>query len=111
MQLQDATEGASVNLYLRGLTFSFKGSEIIRLEDPDNDTIAPILIHELEHVRTLTSPLGALLTSLALRMADLRLVAVERFNNWVERMAIEGFEATATEALQAFRDTERAARF
>jgi hypothetical protein len=118
MQLQDATDKASVDLFIRSLDFDFQRAlvvglpgDILGLEVPTSGHSLPVLIHELEHVRTLMYPLDGLFISLGLRMADLRLVAVERFNHWTDKIRSSNFDVLREEAYQALFDTERAARF
>jgi hypothetical protein len=80
MLLHDATAQASVDLFLRNLSFTFPTSDLVGipggmvglLSPIDNDEALVLLIHELEHISGLTFPVGRVLSALAMRSIDLR---------------------------------------
>ncbi|MGB8131667.1 MAG: hypothetical protein WCG81_17915 [Candidatus Angelobacter sp.] len=79
MFLHDATDRASVELFLRNLAFPYPTSDMVGipggmvgLDKPYSDETLVLLMHEFEHISQLTMPLGALFTALAVRANDLR---------------------------------------
>ena len=118
MQLEDASGKASVDIFTRSLDFDFRGNlvfglpgDVLGIEAPTSRESLPILLHELEHVRTLMYPLDALFTAIGLRIADLRREAAEQFNQWADHLSPSTIEDLREEAHRALQETERAARF
>lgn len=94
MLLEDATGQASVDLFLRGLRFEFPVRDIVgipggmvRADEPYEEGTLAVLLHELEHIFTLTRPIGPIFTALAVRAHDLRNEMAAKFRRVTERFA------------------------
>jgi hypothetical protein len=88
MLLKDATNQAAVDLFLRNLSFDFPATDIVGipgdfvgLQAPHPGDKAIVFLHELEHIHSLTHPLGVLLSALGQRVLDLRNDLATRFKN------------------------------
>lgn len=117
MDLQDASEQASVNQFIRSLEFPFNRETIAGIPGAffgpsakTGDERCALLMHELEHVLTLTSPLGMFYTALALRLKDLHDNAAVRSNAWHAKIQEKIEPGTHIEALGVVEDMARAAQ-
>lgn len=88
MLLEDATRDASVEIFLRNLSFPFRSrghvgfpDGLVGLSEPDPSGELACLIHELEHITQLTHSLGPIITALGLRAIDLHNNMVRTFND------------------------------
>jgi len=93
MLLHDATDRAAVDLFLRNLYFSFPARDAVGIpggvigypKPHEKEEESVLLLHELEHVNSLTFPVGAFFTALATRANDLRNTTITRYNGLMKR--------------------------
>jgi hypothetical protein len=118
MDLRDATDKASVNQFVRSLAFPFRMETVTGIPGAffgpsakNADERCALLMHELEHLITLTSPLGLFYTGLGLRLKDLHDDTVRHFNDWNARVQEDVFDGMHKEALAIAEKLTGASRF
>jgi hypothetical protein len=117
MDLRDATDKASVNQFVRSLAFPFEMQTVTGIpgaffgpSTKNADERCALLMHELEHLITLTSPLGLFYTGLGLRLKDFHDDTVRHFNDWNERVQQDVFEGMHAEALAIAEELAKTSR-